>query len=263
MRRVIDGVFAVALVTAALLAGRACLDTGPPPTPAGVCFSDDAPVRPRRDVLAADGQITIAALFAQMAEGRLRDDDHGHWSLRRFVAALEDAGFRRSDDDSYRRVLSDGVVVVVDVIGPDALPRQEKAPAIGRALDDAIATHEIVYYNGGAYGGALTGLRRTRPEYRILILDSCWSLQYYGGRLLGGGLDVVVNRERAITGSVASVVPALGELIEGDATWASLLATMNEAARRRAGARLLHPVFHAPERYGLAVDCPEVTDPGG
>jgi hypothetical protein len=259
MRRLaIDTVFAVALVAAGVVAVRAWLDDGPPETPAGVCLSDGATARPRLELLAADGRITIAALFAQMAEGRLRDDDHGTWSLRRFVAELEAAGFRRTGAERYERTLAGGTQVVIDVLGPASLPREERAPTIGRALERAIADHEIVYYNGGAYGGALSGLRRAWPEYRILILDSCWSLQLYGRPLVDSGLDVVVNRERAITGSVASFAPVLRELVEPPGarpTWASLLATMNHAARRRAAGRLLHPRFRAAEHYGLAVRC--------
>jgi hypothetical protein len=164
--------------------------------------------------------------------------------------------------------------VEVDVVGPRALPRAGGPAAIEPILADAIARHEIVYFDGHADGGRLAALARpgtyAPAGYRILLLDTCWSLQHYGvaARTAGGrALDLLVNPERSVTGSVGSFLPFLIDVAEGAAAqrrgepalvWARLLAAMNGAAEARAAQRTALGAprrLRAPERYGLSVGC--------
>jgi hypothetical protein len=238
-----------------------------PPMPDGVRFAaaEEAAARaPRYQALARGGRITVAALFGRMTPGPV-ELDYGTLSYRAFRATLEGRGYRLARVDEAHDAVTyageaDGVRVMVDVLGPRGLPLEWGAAIVGARLGRAIGDHDIIYYDGHAFEGELSGLRRALPGYRILVVDACWSLQHYG-LALGGVGDVVTNRERSITGSVESFSALLDELLEGIGTthppsWATLLDGMNRRSAERAAerVRLSAPSeLQASESYGLTV----------
>jgi hypothetical protein len=234
---------ALDLAIAAAIVGLvvAGLSKPDPPLPHDVCESPDG--SPRYDALAADG-ITIAAVFGQMIHDQpLADDDPAWLSARAFGRALSARGFV-ANGTTYRR---GAVTIDVTVLADDPT-------AIDAAIDAAIATHDIIYYDGHEYDGTLT------PDppvgsYRIIVLDSCWTTQRYAKRLLAPNVDVITNTQRAVTGSVQSFVSFL-DGIDARATWRQLLGPMNDLATRRAESRRRNlSRLRDPEHYRHDAAC--------
>jgi hypothetical protein len=213
----------IALALVAILAvARIVQGNGPPPIPEGRAFaSGGRGERPRLP----DGPIRVAALFGAMADTR---NEHA------FAAALSAGGWTRDGERWTRGRFTVDITRVA-----------KSRPAIERALRDASAGHEVVYY----VGHTLDGFALPRAVgYRIYVLDSCWSLQYEGPL---AGADVVENSWREASGSAESFAVMLKMLDEPGASWASITSAMNAAARARAAQRTGEAAH--PERYGLAV----------
>jgi len=237
-RLIVDAGFAIA----ALVVGIALLvrDDIPEMLP-GLCPVTEG--SPRHDLLERDDWLAVAAVFADIPGER----DFTGWSMRTLATELEARGFRNTMAGRYERADA-----IVDLIGPLA----DDGDTVEVALQAALASHTVVYYNGHAYGGELA---LSPPEdYRIVMLDSCWSAQHYGH--LADRVDLIANTERAVTGSVYSLVGLLDGLLARDhATWPELLAPLNADARDRAALRP-RSRYPDPERYGLVGPCARPLD---
>jgi hypothetical protein len=217
-----------------------------PDVPAGVCTTTAG--GPRYDAMLADGGLSIAAIFGELAGG---PTDHNVWSYRAFEAGLRERGFievepglgytQGHEVDRYRlgNITIDLVLIADD-------PAQSTA-----ALAGALANHDVIYYNGHSHDGDIT-IEPPR-DYRLIVLDSCWSTQHFAQQLIGPNHDIITNSERSVTGSVESFLVLLDALYAHD-TWP--LAEMNALARSRAERRAPVSQFKEPERYRIDVPCP-------
>ncbi len=263
-RLIVDAGFALALAAGVVLfaAWPGELDGTPLPAPAGAAA---APEAPRYDALLADGRITVAALFLRMDEDVPLARDPGAWSYQALLADLEARGFRRTAFDpaadavTLEGAMPGGPRLVVDLLGPRSLPHYRGAD-VTRRLAAALDRHEIVYYDGHAFRGRLLALRlppaADRPDYQIVLLDTCWSRQHYGAAFgaVAPTVDLVSNGERSITGSVESFAAFLVAL-KGGASWPALLSAMNRPAEARAAGRAAAGAgvrFRLPERFAVS-----------
>lgn len=124
-------------------------------------------------------------------------------------------------------------------------------PRIGRALTEAFATHELVYFTGHSDDGEITF--SAPPAYRIALLDTCWSTQLYSARVIGRDHDVIGNSDRSVTGSIESLVLVIDALARRAPTWQPVLDTMNARAATRTRAPVSR--YKAPEHYRLDSSC--------
>ena len=166
-----------------------------------------------------------------------------------------------------------GLRIRVDVIGPDALPRTQGAKHVSKALREVLASHELVYLNGHSFRGAIAALGEVQTfaseHYGVLMLDTCWSTQLYGLAALRASkamprLDIIVNDEESVTGSVFGFSTLLRSLSAGAkrfgrnqrvAPWGVVLGELNRLADTRADLRRrMEPGTDYPdaERYRLA-----------
>lgn len=231
MRRLVD----VAVVIALAITGARALRGRPVPAlAAGWCA--DVEGTPR-----VGEHVAIAAVFSTI-EG---PDDVAGWSLHTLAGELEGRGFTRISPTRWRRADA-----TVDLVGPLA----DEAGTVEAALDRALVDHEVVYFNGHNFAGELElDLDRSDRADRILVLDTCYSAQYYGE--LARDRIVIANTERAITGSVYSFVDLLEALLARDGrSWREVLAPGNRSARARAALRE-GTAYETPERYGRVARC--------
>jgi len=206
---------------------------------AAVALADDRPRLPD-DVCAANDAApyrvaTIAAVF-----GRL--DREPSANARELAQALRARGLREVQPGRFRD----------DAWTVDLVEVADDRAAVDAALA-AVLDRDVVYYNGHEYHGELRALAAPPPGAHVLVLDTCWSTQRYSARLLGPGLTIVGNSERAVTGSVGSF-RALLDGMRAHRSWRELIAAMNAEAIARARVRVLSP-FPRPERYRLDVAC--------
>jgi hypothetical protein len=217
----------------------ACAVTGyamerAPAIPSGVCRSEHA--GPRYDAMLADGTLTIAAVFGELAGGPA---DHNAWSYRAFAAALHERGFLEYGE----RFTRGDVTIDLALIAND--PAQTTA-----ALAGALASYDVIYYNGHSHDGDIELV--PPPDYRVIVLDSCWSTQHFARDLVGANRDVLTNSERSITGSIESALV----LIDALAARAEFpLHEMNSLAVGRARKRAPVSRFRDPERYRVDGRC--------
>jgi hypothetical protein len=221
LRLGVDLAFAAAAVACGVAAYAL---SGPPAVPRGVCSSDAG--APRYDELYADGRLSIGIVIGELAGGPA---DHNAWSAH----VLQD------------ELRARGIPFDLELV-------RDRPAAIGAALDRALATHEIVYYNGHSYRGKLK--LRAPDDYRLVFLDTCWSTQLYSPRLVGPAHDVIANADRSITGSVESFLVLLDGL-RARADWREMLERMNRRAAERAHHRSSVSRFKHPERYRRDVRC--------
>ena len=212
--------------------------SGTPSVPEGVCRLDTG--SPRYPALLADGRITIAAVFGELKGG---PGDRNAWSYQALTVALRERGFVEVTPARFER----GDLAIDLQLLPDDPVR------LTAALTAALADHDLVYYNGHNEGGALDV--RVPDDYRVIVMDTCFSTQLYSARLAGANRDVIGNRQRSITGSVQSLlvlVDGLGERV----TWHTMLAEMNRFSDERA--RMRGPItrFKDAEDYRIDVICP-------
>jgi hypothetical protein len=222
-RRLIDVAFLAAIVMCIAMAR-------PPSIPETVCRSSRA--APRYDALYADGKLTIAVVLAEL-DGQppgLRD-----WSHARLVRALRERGFVETQPNRFARG-----EVTIDIT---------LVFRVHDELTHAIASYDVVYYNGHSERGELA--IEAGDGYRIVVLDSCWTTQLYSARLVDANRDVISNTDRSITGSIESFVIVLDGLVERH-RWDRVLATLNARAAARASRR---PMYWAPEEYRLDASC--------
>lgn len=216
-----------------------------PDVPAGVCTADSG--SPRYDAMLADGAITVAAVFGELSGG---PTDHNVWSYRAFGDALRDRGFAQVEPglgytqgheiDRYR--LGD---LTIDLVLVADDPAQTTA-----ALAGALAGHDVVYYTGHSHDGDIA--IAPPSDYRLIVLDSCWSTQHFAQRLMSPDRDVITNSERSVTGSIESFLVLVDALRAHDG-WP--LVRMNALAEARAAKRAPLSTFKEPERYRLDVPC--------
>ena len=241
-RLAIDLAFAGALIACGF---TVYAHTRAPDVPDDVC--ERAGGAPRYDAMLADGQLTIAAVFGELSGGPI---DYNVWSYRAFAESLRERGFvavspgigytQGHEIDRYRL---GNVTVDVVLIADD--PAQSTA-----ALAGALASHDVVYYNGHSHDGDI-GIDPP-ADYRLLVLDSCWSTQHFAKGLLDSSHDVITNSERSVTGSVESFLVLVDALRAGGDY---PLARMNALAEKRAEARALISKYKEPERYRLDAAC--------
>ena len=231
LRLAIDLTFVAAIIGT----GIAVYATRAPDVPAGVCTSDAG--APRYDAMLADGRITIAAVFGELDGGPA---DHNEWSYRTFAVALRERGFVETGERFERGALTIDLALV-----------ERSAAHTSAALAGALVSHDVVYYNGHSYKGALA--IEPSDEYRVLVLDTCWSTQYYAAELVAPSRDVITNRERSVTGSIESFL-ALVDALHARSAWP--LTEMNALAETRARTRAALSMYKEPERYRRDVACP-------
>ena len=70
------------------------------------------------------------------------------------------------------------------------------------ALAGALASHDVVYYTGHSHDGEIA--IEPPSDYRLIVLDSCWSTQHFAEHLIGPQRDVITNSQRSVTGSIES-----------------------------------------------------------
>ena len=203
--------------------------------PDGLCASTSP--APRYDAMLADGRITIAAVFGELAGG---PTDTNAWSYRTFAAGLRERGFVEVASDKFELGT---LTIELALIADD--PAESTA-----ALAGALASHDVVYYNGHSHDGDIE--MSPGNDYRLLVLDSCWSTQHFAKRVLAPTRDVITNSEPSVTGSIESFLVLVDALRAGEA-WP--LAEMNALAEQRAIRRAPLSRFKEPERYRLDVPC--------
>lgn len=233
-RLVVDLVFAAALVACGITVhamNRA------PAVPATVCESTHG--GPRYDAMLDDGHLTIAAVFGELVGG---PTDPNAWSYRAFAAGLRARGFVETGPDRFQR---ENVTIDLALIAND--PADTSA-----ALAGALASHDVVYYNGHSHGGDI--VFDPPADYRLIVLDSCWSTQRYAERLIAANRDVMTNTERSVTGSIESMFVLLDALLAREPAWP--LAEMNARAEYRARLRAPLSKYKEAERYRVDVPCP-------
>jgi hypothetical protein len=237
--RLIDGAFLVGLVALGVTAHRFIAN---PSIPDDVCVAttDDGP---RYGELLADGRITIAAVFAEIK------DDGAYDPNARSARALADALRARGFTETAPRHFEAGEIAVD--ISP-LLPHD--AEVTGRALTEAFATHELVYYNGHSDHGEIA-FTTPPDDYRIALLDTCYSTQLFSSRLLGPERDVISNTNRSVTGSTVSLLVVIDALRARATAWQPLLDDMNARADERARLRAGISRYREPERYRLDARC--------
>lgn len=233
--RVVDAVFVTAVLATGFLAyayGNA------PAMPDDVCETTGGP---RYSELLADGRITIAAVLGELNNhGR---HDFNAASARTLATGLRARGFVETAPSHFEA----GELVVDFALYPHDNPR------IGRALTEAFATHELVYFTGHSDDGEVPF--SVPADYRIALLDTCWSTQLYSARVIGPDHDVIGNSDRSVTGSIDSLLVAIDALRARAPAWQPVLDTMN--ARSEARARIRAPIsrYKAPEHYRLDSSC--------
>lgn len=234
--RIVDGTFLAAIL--ALGVATFLYSDGPP-------MSDDVCVTtrggPRYAELLADGRITVAAVFGQL-------HDHGALDLNTksahaLAAALRTRGFTETAPSHF-----ESGELVVDI---SVHPHDEAI--IGRALTDAFATHELVYYTGHSDNGDIDF--RAPSEYRIAVMDTCWSTQWFSPRLVGDNHDVISNSSKSVTGSTESLLVILDGLRDRSTQWQPLIDEINDRAVTRARSRAALTRYKDPERYRLDSSC--------
>ncbi len=237
IRLVVDVVCAATLVVGVTSYAM----SGPPDMPAGLCPTTTS--GPRYDAMLADGEITVAAVFGELEGG---PQDHNRWSHDAFASALRERGFveeRRFgeiDDDRYRL----GSMTIDLALIPDDLA------ATNAALAGALASHDVVYYTGHSHKGEIA--IDPGDDYRLIVLDSCWSTQHFATRLLDARHDVITNSEMSVTGSIESFL-VLVDALQARQRWP--LDDMNHLATLRARKRAPISTFKEPERYRIDMPC--------
>jgi hypothetical protein len=242
IRLTIDLLFTGALIACAVTVYAKSRTLDLPP---GVCTTTTG--GPRYGAMLADGDLTVAAVFGELSGGPI---DHNVWSYRQFETALRERGFidvepgigytQGHEIDRYRR---GNVTIDLVLIADD--PAQSSA-----ALAGALASHDVVYYTGHSHDGAI----KIEPpmDYRLIVLDSCWSTQHFAARVIGPQRDVITNSERSVTGSIESFVVLLDALLT-NSNWP--LDEMNSLADIRARKRAAVSKFKQAEHYRVDVSC--------
>ena len=208
----------------------------PPDVPDGICEGDDVP---RYAELYADQRLTIAVVIGELQGG---PGDRNAWSYRALVAALRDRGFVETSRDHFEQ----GDTAIDVQLLPDDRHK------LSAALTAALADHDVVYFTGHNQLGELA---IDAPDaYRVIVMDTCFSTQLYSARLVGDNRDVIGNRERAVTGSIESVIPIIEGLRER-AAWRPIITELDKRAERRVRARTGISPYGAAEDYRLDRGC--------
>lgn len=234
--RVVDSTFVAALVALGI---AAYVYGDGPPMSDDVCLATEG--GPRYPELLADGRITVAAVFAQLNDrGALDLSSH---SARALGNALRARGFTETIPSRFE---SRDLVVDISVH-----PHDEEI--VGRALTDAFATHELVYFTGHSDNGDIEF--RVPSEYRIAVMDTCWSTQWFSARLVGADHDVISNSTRSVTGSIESLLVILDGLSSRSGQWQPMIDELNDRAVTRARDRAPVSRYKDPETYRLDSTC--------
>lgn len=208
----------------------------PPDIPDGICEGAGAP---RYAELYADQRLTVAIVIGELAGGA---GDPNAWSYRALAAALRERGFVETSRGHFEQ----GDTAIDVQLLPDDRQR------LSAALTAALADHDVVYFTGHNQLGELT---ISGPDaYRVIVMDTCFSTQLYSARLVGDNRDVIGNRERAVTGSIESVIPLIEGLRER-ASWRPIIASLDERAARRVRARTGISPYGTAEDYRLDTRC--------
>jgi len=235
--QLVDAVFVVMLLTLGVVAYRFI---GKPSIPDDVCLAP-ADTGPRYAELLADGRITVAAVFGDVRDNGMLDPNRR--SAAAFADGLRSRGYVETSPSHFE---SKDITVDITILPHDI-------PATGRALTEAFVTHELVYYNGHSDHG---DVQFTAPaDYRIALMDSCYSTQMFSSRLVDDDHDVISNTNRSITGSVDSLLVALDALRARTPTWQPVIDDMNKRALARQRERAAVTKYRQPEEYRLDARC--------
>jgi hypothetical protein len=220
---------------------------------------------PEYDRLVEDNRLSVVALFGQIKDGDLAADDPGLWSYETFRQSLIENGFTIAERDdpavdvTLLKELSNGVVVGVDLIHPARLKKEGGVEEVGMTLRKMIQTRELIYYYGHSFHGGLAVLNQpdtfAKGRYQIMILDSCWTYQYYTTPAFKAkstpddptgmtDLDIVNNSQKGYPGSITSFMAMFYPLLssingmddlagEGLSTWNELIERMNQESDLR------------------------------
>ena len=209
---------------------------GPPDVPAQICEGTGAP---RYAELYADQRLTVAVVIGELSGGAA---DHNAWSERALVRALRERGFTETARGHFE--LGD---TAIDI---QLLPNDR--PTLSAALTTALVDHDVVYYTGHNNEGELD--LQAPAAYRIIMMDTCFSTQFYSAKLVGPNRDVIGNRERAVTGSIESVVTLIDGL-HARMAWQALTANLDERAQIRVRSRTGRTALVDAEDYSLDTRC--------
>ena len=139
---------------------------------------------PEYDRLVKDGQVDVAIVFGQAADGPANGGDWGVMMWRTYEVGIRLQGFEKVAGlelgQRYVRTRND-VTVVLDLYSPYDLEKLgDAAPTL---FGDMILGSEIVIYNGHSFYGSLNVLDDANNypagTYQILFMNSCWSYEYY------------------------------------------------------------------------------------
>jgi hypothetical protein len=210
--------------------------------------------------LAADGLLSIGALFGQMGTEGLTPTDDGFWSRKAFEQDLLNNGYRQvgarlAGYCTYETNFG-SLRVQVDVAGPELFTLLGDVDQARNLVRSHIAQHEVAYINGHSLQDSLDAIGApdafASGEYRILALDLCWSYHLYTRSALNaaprGQTHIVNATGRVVTGSVESISALMHTLAKSTAreraytpeagpAWIDILRSMNELADARALAR--------------------------
>ena len=137
IRLAVDLGFAAAIIGCAI---TAYVMTRAPAIPAGLCRADNG--GPRYDAMLADGRITIAAVIGELDGG---PTEHNAWSVHVLANELAARGFTEVGLDRYQL----GTITIDVSLVPDDIVQTNAA------LAGALASHDVVYYNGHSQHGEL------------------------------------------------------------------------------------------------------------
>ena len=248
---------------------------------------------PEFDKLLSSKTITGVAVFGQLEHGELKlsYDEWGWIGYYEFTEWLEAQGFSRvtqvpskakefaEESSQWKKVVGKNLTVVFDVVSPLNLQDNADQAKKDAILKRAVKEHEVVYYNGHSFYGALKVLddpANFAPYYQLVFMDSCWSYAYYTKQVFAAkkkesdptgmlGADVLNSTEPAISGSHATFQVLLKKLLfaaskvaDGSPasvknyTWKNLVAYMNASADSRAARAVKEGVPHSPEIYGAS-----------
>ena len=227
---------------------------------------------PDYGALGEDDTLDVGVVFGQMNPDGLQDDDAGYWSARALEGHLLEKGLTVDvGRGAAGGRLMEGRVgrtrVRVEIVDPGGFSLGADGASKAALLGTMLAQHEVVYLNGHAFQTGMealwdAGSYGSSAQYRVVVLDICWSYYAYAKKILdavdAGRVAVVAVPGRVVTGSVNSfalLIDALTAGVEagGGDRWYGILRRMNALAEERATTRagVIDPALREAEVYGV------------